>query len=499
MRRLIFLLLVAGLLAFSWVRCSHLRVGQKRIPEKYTPAEGPKLTANQVQGLSALDAEYTRLVEAVVPSVVSITTTKRVRLNSPAVIDPREFFFGTRQRTVERKETSLGSGVIVSKEGHILTNHHVIAGMEEIRVQLTDGRVEPAQLIGSDPETDIAVLRVTAKNIEPLSLGDSDGVRVGQMVFAVGNPFGLQETVTQGIISGKGRRAMRDSGVELLQTDAAVNRGNSGGPLLNLRGEIIGINSAIYSETGGWLGISFAIPSNTARDSMESILKIGRAVRSYLGVQMSEVTGPLAQTFGLRDTRGALVADVLPGSPAERAGLKPGDVIRSFNGQAIDDPMALRARLAATGVGAKVQLGLIREGKETTVAAEIAEAPSDFAIGPQTAPPAPQPSLRTPDAAPSAPSASPANVLAGVQVGAIPPTVRDALPENVRGVLVTQLQPDSPAAEKLLVGDVIEEFNNRPIRSVEDFDRYVQALGPQDRAVLYIARGRSRSFVVVTP
>jgi len=232
-------------------------------------------------------------------------------------------------------------------------------------------------MIGTDEVTDIAVLKINAPNVVPLALGDSDAVRVGQMVFAVGNPFGLQETVTQGIISAKGRRAFADSGVEFLQTDAAVNQGNSGGPLLNLRGEIIGINSAIFSTSreGAWLGISFAIPANVARRALESVLKTGRIVRGYLGVLMQGLTPEIARQLGLSDARGAVVLGVLPGSPAAGAGLRERDVIRSFNGRGITDVYVLRELLAEADLNTKVELGIVREGREMTVVAEVVEAP----------------------------------------------------------------------------------------------------------------------------
>ena len=372
MRRSLFIVLLVVLVGFGFYRWHRLNGGA--LPgasgaKKYTPAEGPRIDPKDVQVLTALDAEYSRLVAAVVPSVVSITTSRA----APAQ-DPLELFFGKGQA---RGQNAQGSGVIVSKEGHILTNHHVIAGMEKIEVQLTDGRRVPAQMIGTDEVTDIAVLKINAPNVVPLALGDSDAVRVGQMVFAVGNPFGLQETVTQGIISAKGRRAFADSGVEFLQTDAAVNQGNSGGPLLNLRGEIIGINSAIFSTSreGAWLGISFAIPANVARRALESVLKTGRIVRGYLGVLMQGLTPELARQLGLSDARGAVVLGVLPGSPAAGAGLRERDVIRSFNGRGITDVYVLRELLAEADLKTKVELGIVREGREMTVVAEVVEAP----------------------------------------------------------------------------------------------------------------------------
>ncbi len=378
MRRSLFLVLLAVLAGFAIYRYTQLTSsgGPGRGSGRYTPASGPKIDPKDVQVLSALDAEYSRIVAAVIPSVVSVNTQRRVQL--PEAIDPFEFLFRNRQprQPRERLQTSLGSGVIVSKEGHILTNHHVIKDMDSIMVQLTDGRSEPARLIGSDELTDIAVLKIDARNIEPLVLGNSDDVRVGQMVFAVGNPFGLSETVTTGIVSAKGRRAMADSGVEFFQTDAAVNQGNSGGPLLNLRGEIVGINTAIYSENGSWLGISFAVPSNVARRALQSLLERGRIVRGYLGVDMVDLTPELAPQAGVRETSGALVTRVMADSPAARADIRPRDIIRKFNGHGIADILALRSRVAEAEIGAKIEIVVLRGGQEVTLTAEIVELPA---------------------------------------------------------------------------------------------------------------------------
>ena len=366
MRRVFFLLLIAALAGFGWWRYQHLtRPG----PATFTPADRPRLDPKDLQILSALDEEYTRLAEAVVPSVVSIASSNP-RQNAPA--HPLELLLGTRSR---QAPYSLGSGVIVSKEGHILTNNHVIEGMTKIAVQLTDGREIPARFIGADASTDIAVLQVSVPHLVPLPLADSDAVRVGQVVLAIGNPFGLQETVTQGIISARGRRAMNDSDVEFLQTDAAVNEGNSGGPLLNLRGEIVGINTAIFSKTGGNIGISFAVPSNTARRTLESVLAFGRAVRGYLGVELEAMSPARAAQLGAADPRGALIVGILPGSPAEAAALQPGDILRKIGGRPILGLNDVRARVAQLAVGAKAEIVVERNGREIVVSATIAEAP----------------------------------------------------------------------------------------------------------------------------
>ena len=372
-RRFLLLLVIGILAGYAWWRHDH-RDG-RRMVETFTPAAAPKLNLDDVKILAAIDAEYTKLVQSVVPSVVSITSSRTVTQLAPLTIE--DLLMG-RQRSQRAKSTSLGSGVVVSKEGHILTNHHVIAGMTEIRVQLTDGRNLAAELIGSDPATDIAVLRIQALNMEPLPLGESDDLRVGQQIFAVGNPYGLEETVTRGIVSAKGRHTASDSSIEYIQHDAAVNQGNSGGPLLNLRGEIVGINSAIFSRTGGWQGISFAVPSNSARRVLEAMVKRGRMVRSYLGVVMQEITPALARNLGLPDMEGAIITEVAPDSPAALAGLHPGDVVRSFNGKRVKGVQQLRQFIANTEVGQEAELGFLRGDESLKVKAKLAEMPPEF-------------------------------------------------------------------------------------------------------------------------
>ena len=381
MRRSLFIFIIAALIAFGvyrWLQLGNRLHGHSH-GEPFTPAEGPRIDPKDLQVLAALDSEYTRLVQAVVPSVVSITTTR----NAPNINPSLALLLQRLGRgNLAQPTHSLGSGVIVSHEGHVLTNHHVIANTDSIQVQLTDGREVPAQLIGSDKDLDIAVLKISADKLEPLPFGDSDAVRPGELVFAVGNPFGLSESVTQGIISAKGR-AVKDNIVELLQTDAAVNPGNSGGPLLNVRGEIIGINSSIFSSSDGtWLGISFAIPSNLARHALESVLKNGRIVRGYLGVSMVDNNPNIAKQLGLSDAQGVVIAEVLPNSPAAKAGLKPYDVVRGFNGHNITNLYSFRSHIAEVGVDSKVEMRILRAGQEMTLTAVIEEAPVGLSRGP---------------------------------------------------------------------------------------------------------------------
>ena len=372
-RRLVLFLVIGILAGYAWWRFDHRSA--RRMPEKSASVVAPRLSLDDVKVLVAIDAEYTKLVQSVVPGVVSITSSRTVTQLAPLTIE--DLLMG-RQRSQLAKSTSLGSGVIVSKEGHILTNHHVVAGMTEVRVQLTDGRNLPAKLIGSDPVTDIAVLRIDAANIEALPLGESDDLRAGQQIFAVGNPYGLEESVTRGIISAKGRQTASDSSIEYIQHDAAVNQGNSGGPLLNVRGEIVGINSAIFSRTGGWQGISFAIPSNTARRILEGIIKNGRMVRSYLGVVMQEITPELARNFALADMDGAIIIQITPDSPAARSGLRPGDVVLTVNGRRVKGVTQLRQIIASAEIGQELELGFVRAGAAITVKAKVAEMPQEL-------------------------------------------------------------------------------------------------------------------------
>ena len=346
---------------------------ERHRPEKYTVADAPYLNATDVNVLAAMSRQRVLLAKAVVPSVVSITSTRAARSSAPAE-DPlfRLFHHGMQQGGTPA-DGAQGSGAIVSKEGHLVTNYHVIKGMDQIEVELSDGRRKQAILIGTDPDTDIAVLKIDADELQPIPFGDSDAVEVGETVMAVGNPYGLEESVTQGIISAKDRIASERSNA-LFQIDAAINPGNSGGPLVNVRGELIGINEIIYTETGGWQGVGFAIPAATVRRSMDSILTTGRVIHGYLGVEQARLTSQNAKQHGLVDRKGVLVDRVRADSPAEKADIRAGDLIQKFNSKSIGDIVDLR-RCVDEDVNTTATVELLRDGQTLLVKALITERP----------------------------------------------------------------------------------------------------------------------------
>src|SRR6266478_588902 len=348
-------------------------------PEKYTLASSPSVDPKQVASLEALNRERRSLVSSVVPSVVAVKTTKKIAIERQNQLDPFGFFF-RRPRGFQSPnddalvQNSLGSGVIVTNEGHIITNNHVVDQVDEIEVQLSDGQTKKARVVGADEQVDLAVLKIDNPGVKPLKLADSDTVQPGDFVLAIGNPFGFEETVTDGIISSKVRPNRTDFFGDLIQTNAAINPGNSGGPLINLRGEVIGINTAIASTTGGSQGIGFAIPSNTVRTALESLLKQGRIIRGYLGIQAQALQPDETSS----DADGVPVADVMPGSPAAQAGVQPGDVIHKFDGRDVKNFNALRTFVAQTPLNKQVELEIIRGGKPLQVKTQVKEQPIDY-------------------------------------------------------------------------------------------------------------------------
>lgn len=473
-----------------------LGVSQGRAtPEKYTLANSPNVDASQVASLEALNRERRALVNAVVPAVVAVKTSKKVAIERQNQLDPFGFFFrrprGYQNPNEEAMvQNSLGSGVIVTNEGHIITNNHVVDQVDEIDVQLSDGRTEKARLVGADDQVDLAVLKIDNPGVKPLKLADSDAVQTGDFVLAIGNPFGFEETITDGIISSKGRPNRADVFGDLIQTNAAINPGNSGGPLINLRGEVVGINTAIISRSGGSQGIGFAIPSNTVRTALESLLKKGRIIRGYLGIQMR------VPQNGQPPSNGDVIVDeIIPGSPAEDAHLQKGDVIKKFDGHDVKSFSDLRNLVSQVDLNKKVDLEIVRSGKPMTVSTQIKEQPAGY----QTSRAVPQPS-RAPGQQPPADQNESENALAGIQVGELTPALTRQLdlPNGVHGVVVTDVDSDAVSGN-LQKGDVIEQMNQQPISSVADYNKIAQAADPDEPIVLSVCRHRARSFLVLRP
>lgn len=431
----------------------------------------------------------TGVLKSAMPAVVNISTTRRVRTPPfPFLDEPfaRDFFGDDSQLFPERRENSLGSGVIVDEAGLIITNEHVIAQADQIKVLLGDRREFTARVVGTDPNTDIAVIRIDARNLHTLPWGDSDKMEVGQDVFAIGNSFGLTQTVTAGIVSAVGRANVGIAAYEdFIQTDAAINPGNSGGALINRAGELIGINTAIFSQTGGHMGIGFAVPSNMARAVMDSLIKTGRVVRGYLGVSVQEVTSDLAKQFGLTEANGALVTDIVPGGPAAKAGIRVGDVITGFNGKEIDGPGELRNIVAQAPLGKQAQIRLVRDKKPVNLQVQIAEQPKEFGLPRQR--PAPEPEAK-------------GTGLAGMEVRDLTPEIAHQLrvKPGTEGVVITVIDPNSDAAAAgLRPGDVITEVRRKPVRNIKDYETAVSKLEPKEDVLLLVSRAGSKQFVVV--
>jgi serine protease Do len=434
-----------------------------------------------------LTGSFNPVVKKVVPAVVSITADKMVRTSgrqAPFSFGPfGDLFGGPGQEPQERRSQGLGSGVIVSPDGYILTNHHVIDGAEQIEVHLDDKRDLQAKLIGTDSKTDIAILKVEAKDLPVVKFGNSDSVQVGDIVLAVGSPFGLRQSVTMGIVGGTGRGSLGIEDYEdFIQTDAAINPGNSGGALINIHGELIGINTAILSRSGGNQGIGFAVPVNMAHRIMTQIIEHGKVSRGYIGVGIQNLTPELANQFGAPATRGALIRSVEPGSPAEGASLKQGDIVLEVDGQAVEDSRTLSLAVAGKDPGATVDLTVWRNEKKVQVPLKLGELPDDQR------------------AAAAVPGSS-SNALEGLSVDTLTPAVARQLDlaPGTQGVVVTQVAPGSAAAEAgLQRGDVIEQVARKPVAGVSEFQAAVRQAG-DGGVLLLVNRGGSALFVVVEP
>lgn len=468
------------------------------------------VTAKAASGTvtGTLPGSFADVISHVTPAVVNISSTRIIKAseqtqNNPFMADPffRQFFGngnnGRNFRPRDRKEGSLGSGVIVNADGYILTNNHVVDKATEVTVSLLDKREFKAKLIGTDPQTDVALLKIDAKDLPSITLGDSAHSQIGDLCFAIGNPFGVGQTVTMGIVSAKGRSLPRDGNTlfeDFIQTDAAINPGNSGGALINARGELIGINTAILTGgnsmmggEGGNIGIGFAIPVNMAHQVMDQLVKNGKVTRGFMGARLQTVTPELASQFNLKESRGALVAMVEPGKPADKAGLKTGDVITAFNGQPVEDSNNLTLQVIQQAPGTTVTLDAIRDGKPMKFTVTLGTRPkeTDGQAGD--------------DSSSSGDTGNGSASERGIQAENLTPDIAQELdvPASTKGVVVSGVEEGSPAAEGgIQRGDVIQQVNKQPVNNKADFDRLIkQAAGKS--ALFLVNRGGRTLFLVV--
>ena len=437
-------------------------------------------------------ASFAPVIKKVSPGVVKVFTTVKAQKaglsGGSDMNDLMRRFFGDQfqGRMPKRdfgtpRQEGVGSGVIATKDGYILTNNHVVDGADEVKVALQDGREFTAKVVGRDPKSDVAVIKIDAKDLPTVPMADSDKVEVGDVVLAVGNPFGIGQTVTTGIISAKGRGNMGLDYEDFLQTDASINPGNSGGALVDADGRLIGINTAILSRSGGSQGIGFAIPVNLARDVMGSLIKDGHVTRGYLGVMIQDVTPALAKEFKLKDTTGALVGDVSSKGPADKAGLKSGDLLVEFNGKKVADSRQLKLEVARTHPGETVPVKILRDGTAKTLEVTVKTLPGTEAL------------------AKADKNNEDTGTLNGVGVGDLDTQARQQfeVPEKIQGAVVTEVKPDSAAAEAgLKPGDVIQEINRKPVKNAEEAVRLTENASDKTTMLRVWRDGGSRYMVV---
>ncbi len=431
------------------------------------------------------------VIERVVPAVVNISSKKVIEargdFDHPFFSDPffRRFFGDEFYRRFnmprERVERNLGSGVIIREDGYILTNNHLVEQAEAVLVTMPDETEYDAEIVGTDPRSDIAVLKIDAKGLPALELGSSSELRLGQVVLAIGYPFGIGQTVTMGIVSALGRSDLNLVDFEdFIQTDAAINPGNSGGALINIRGELIGINTAILSRTGGSQGIGFAIPIDLANSVMGSIIEHGRVIRGWLGVQIQDMTPQMADVFDLEEARGVIIADVTDDSPAMKGGIEQGDVILVFDKKEVGDASELQQLVAVTEPGTKVEVEVLRDGEIEKLKVRVGESPDTAEKGEEED------------------DEGASSLLAGLEVDELSDNYRRQLnlPARMRGVVITKINPGSPIAESgLREGDVIVEVNRKRVKDFDDFNEKLERVG-EDKVLLLVYRGGNHFYVL---
>ena len=452
-------------------------------------AQETNISQNAKDFLGKFSGYLAEVAAATEPSVVNISTTTTVTMQqSPfgdLYNDPffRRFFgdqFRHPDRKREYKSSALGSGVIVTEDGYILTNNHVVKDADDIKVVLFDDREFKGKVIGTDPKSDLAVVKIDAKDLPSIKIGDSDVLKVGEVVIAIGNPFALSHTITMGIVSAVGRSNVGIADYEnFIQTDAAINPGNSGGALVNTDGELIGINTAIFSKSGGYMGIGFAIPSSMAKSVMDSIVKHGKVIRGWLGVSIQNMTPDIAEQFKIKEEKGALVSEVVEDSPAEKAGFKRGDLIMEFDAKRVEDSSSLRNMVAGTLPDKTVKVMIIRDGKEKiltvtsgTLSEAVIAAKSEYS-----------------------------NAMKGVHVQDLNPEIRMSLdiPKKVKGVVVTNVEMDGPTFQALKRNDVIQEINKKVIGSTKDYEKAVSKIGTKDTVLILVYRGGGYIYITIKP
>jgi len=433
------------------VIASNINIFQGKNTQESVAQANVPLSASSIG--ESIRSPFTAVAKEILPAVVNISAERIIKVRTPFFDFPFEEFFGGFPREIERKAKSLGSGIIFFKEGYILTNNHVVAGADNIIITLSDNTIyknKEVEVVGTDPKTDVAILKINSKSDLPYTrLGDSDKIEIGDWAIAFGSPFGFSQTMTVGVISAKGRTHVPLSHgptfQDFIQTDAAINSGNSGGPLVNINGEVIGINTAIASPSGGNVGIGFAIPINLAKSIADQLIREGKITRGWLGVSIQELTSDIAEGFGLKDTKGVIVAKVMNDSPAEKGGLKDGDIIIKFDGNAVDDMEKFRYRVATTEPKKRVKVVIIRDKKERTLTIKIGEMPEETKIGKIE---------------------KNGDGWLGLSVQNMDPDSEES------GVIVKKVETDSPANEASIeTGDIVKRIGNLYIRDLKGFEK----------------------------